>query len=325
MRKVISLILDYFLILIVGFAIGMFIFVQYFDSISLVAGERYFVPKEVVLYGIFCVLPIIFIILPFALILYKIRHRSNPKSTFITFIVLSLVNWFGFYPLTLKLQTVYEKNLYAKNYNPEQKPLTKGYFRKANAKLYYFNKKSDLDSANVIIIEDSKNPGNFAEENIIDVSEKSDFEKFASPFRDPLIKETVTNIPYPVINIFSSIKSQALHAWNYGFVSWICFCSLGFALCSIYGVVKFSHWRMVNVLGAFILSGIVIWFNDFYYSQLNSSARNFLQSLFYEGGRLNFFIDKGIEFPLVLINMTFFVVLLIIGILVAILRRKEEK
>lgn len=326
MRKVISLILDYFLTLIVGFAIGMFICIQYFDSINLVAGERFFVSKETVVLGIFYTLPVLFLLLPFALVLYKTRHKNNPVLRCATFAVLSLLNWFIFYPITLKLQTVAEKKI---SENAEKSAffklndLTSGYFRRANGKLYFFNKETESNSAEVILLEDSAAPLAFAKEEKLDVSEKSEFYKNSSPFRDPLVKETMMDIPYQIINIFHSIKFQAIRAWNYGIISWLCFCSLGFALCSLYSLIKFSSWRMINALSALVFTGFVIWFNDFYFSPMNNGMRNFLQSLFYEGGNLNFFIDKGIEFPLMIINLLFGLLFTIAGIVIAIFRNRE--
>ena len=326
MRKVISLILDYFLTLIVGFAIGMFICIQYFDSINLVAGERFFVSKEIIVLGIFYTLPVLFLLLPFALVLYKTRHKNNPVLSCATFAVLSLLNWFIFYPVTLKLQNVAEKKFSENARNPtffKLNDLSSGYFRRANGKLYFFNKETESNSAEVILLEDSAAPLDFAKEEKIDVSENSDFYKSSSPFRDPLVKETMTDIPYQVINVFHSIKFQAIRTWNYGFIPWICFCSLGFALCSLYSLIKLSSWRMINALTALVFTGLIIWFNDFYFSPLNNGMRNFLQSLFYEGGKLNFFIDKGIEFPLMLINLLFGLIFTIAGIVIAIFRNRE--
>lgn len=326
MRKVISLILDYFLTLIVGFAIGMFICIQYFDSINLVAGERFFVSKEIIALGIFYTLPVLFLLLPFALVLYKTRHKNNPVLSCATFAVLSLLNWFIFYPVTLKLQNIAEKKFSENAGNPtflKLNDLSSGYFRRTNGKLYFFNKETESNSAEVILLEDSAAPLDFAKEEKIDVSEKSEFYKSSSPFRDPLVKETMTDIPYQAINVFHSIKFQAIRAWNHGFIPWICFCSLGFALCSLYSLIKLSSWRMINALTALVFTGLIIWFNDFYFSPLNNGMRNFLQSLFYESGKLNFFIDKGIEFPLMLINLLFGLIFTIAGIVIAIFRNRE--
>lgn len=325
MRKVISLVLDYFLTLIVGFAIGMFICIQYFDSINLVAGERFFVSKETFVLGIFYTLPVMFLLLPFALMLYKIRHKNNPAASFATFALLSALNWFVFYPVTLKLQSLAEKNFSENTDFSKLNELSSGYFRRANGNLYFFRKKTQENSAEVVLLKDSAGQLDFAKEEKIDVSENSEFYKSSSPFRDPLVKETMTEIPYRAINVFHSIKTQAVRAWNYGIVPWLCFCSIGFALCSLYSLIKFSSWRMVNALGTLVFSGIVLWFNDFYFSPANSGMRNFLQSLFYEGGKLNFFIDNGIEFPLMVINLLFGAIFTAIGIATAILRHKQGK
>lgn len=325
MRKVISLILDYFLTLVVSFAIGMFICIQYFDSINLVAGERFFVSKETVVLGVFYTLPVMFLLLPFALMLYKIRHKDNPALSLAVFAALSLLNWFIFYPVTLKFQTIAEKK-FSESKNTDffkLNELSSGYFRHSAGKLYFFNKQTEENSADVILLDDSSAPLDFAKEEKIDVSVSSEFYRDSSPFRDPLTKETMKDIPYQIINIFHSIKFQAIRAWNYGFISWLCFCSLGFALCSLYSLIKFSSWRMVNALTALIFTGTAIWFNDFYFSTTCGGMRNFLQSFFYEGGKLNFFIDKGIEFPLMLINLLFGLIFTVIGIVIAIFRNKE--
>lgn len=324
MRKVISLISDYFLTLIVGFAIGMFICIQYFDSINLIAGERFFVSKETIVLGIFHTLPVMFFLLPFALMLYKIRHKDNPAQSFITFVCLSLLNWFIFYPVTLKLQNIAEKNFSEKNANLELKKLTSGYFRQSGGKLYFFSKEPEPDSADVILLENRAEPLDFAKEEKLDLSRTSEFYRNSSPFRDPLAKDTMNDIPYHVINIFHSIKFQAIRAWNYGLISWLCFCSLGFALCSLYSLIKLSSWRMINALSALFFTGILIWFNDFYFSPMNSGMRNFLHELFYESGKLNFFIVNGIDFPLMLINLLFGLTFTATGIVIAILRNKKQ-
>ena len=80
---------------------------------------------------------------------------------------------------------------------------------------------------------------------------------------------------------------------------------------------------MINALNALVFRGLVIWFIDFYFSPINNGMRNFLQSLFYESGKLNFFIDKGIEFPLMLINLLFGLIFIIAGIVIAIFRNRE--
>ncbi len=323
MKKIISLLSCYFLTLIVSFAIGLFIFMQYYDSINLVAGMNFSNIYEKLILGLFRTLPVIYILLPFSLILYKIRHKDNPVISFITFAVLTALNWFVFFPLTLKIQVSVEKNLFEKNYSAQKNTLSKGYFRKANEKLYFFNKGTEENDANVILIEDFTNPLDFAKEEKIDISENSNFAKDSFPFKDPLVKETMLDIPYSVINIFNSIKIRALHSFSYGYVSWLCFCSLGFALASLYAFVKFSSWRLVNAVSVLLCSSALVWFNDFYFCTQNNSMRLSLEKLFYSGGKLNFFIENGIAFPLMIINLTIGFVFLICGIITAVIRKRD--
>lgn len=323
MRKVIALILDYFLILLFGFMVGMFIFLQYFDSISLVAGTKVTLSREIVLYGVFSTLPVLFILAPFGMMLYKLRHRSNPKATFATYCLLCLVNWLFFYPLTLTLQNQVVKTLNSENLN-KQNDLSADYFRKSCGKLYYFSHKSQKGKAEVILVEDPLDAECFATETEIDVSNDSAFEKDSYPFHDPLIMESMTDIPYSIINIFRAIKTQAIHAWGYGIISWLCFCTFALALVSFYSMIKFSSWRLVNALLMMFFTAVVIWFNDFYFSTLNDGPRNFLRSLFYDSGRLNFFIDRGIEFPLALINLLVALIFTVFGIMLTILRNQED-
>lgn len=323
MRKVITLILDYFLILVIGFIIGMFIFLQYYDSISLVAGTKVTLSREIVLYGVFSTLPVLFILAPFGMMLYKIRHRSNPKSTFATYCLLCLVNWFLFYPLSLMFQNQMSKDMSSENIN-NQNDLSAEYFRKSCGKLYYFSHKSKDGIADVVLVEDPLDVNSFASEVEVNVDGNSDFAKDSYPFHDPLIKESMNDIPYLIINLFRSIKVQAIHAWNYGIIAWLCFCSFGFALGSFYSLLKFSSWRLVNAFLMLFFTSVVIWFNDFYFSVYNEEPRNFLRSLFYDSGKLNFFVDRGIEFPLMLINLLVALVFVVSGIMLTILRNQEE-
>lgn len=324
MRKVISLIIDYFLILLVGLFIGLFIFLQYFNGINLVAGISVPLAREVVIYGIFSTFPVLFLTTPFCLVLYKIRHRSNPKASLITFICLCLLNWCLFYPLILTFQNTALKTLPEESEIHDSFTLSKGYFRKANDKLYYFKKTAKENSADVILLNDKAEPSKFSEDYTLDLSDESEFHKSTSPYRDPLIKESLTDIPYYVIEVFKSIKIQAFNAWKNGFISWACFISIGFALASVYGLIRMSSWRMINALLTLTLSGLVIWFNHFYFSPFNENIRRFFQSLFYDGGHLGFFLERNIEFPLMLINIIFGLVFIIIGIFIAILRHQEE-
>ena len=325
MRKVISLIGDYFFILFFGTITGIFLFLQYYSSTNLIAGKEIEFSGRILLYGLFNTLQVIFLIAPMCIIFYKIRHRSNPKASFITFSILCLANWLLFYPVTLTLINQSEKKSLQTDAIQDSTQLSQGYFRKSLDKVFYFNHPEEDNFADILMLHDTKKPEDFAKEMTLYLSEKSDFAKENYPYRDPVVKESLANTPVYIINMFESIKFQAARAWNYGLISWICFCSIGLALCSSYCFLKLSSWRLVNALFAITATTLIIWFNDFYFSSLATNFREFMQNLFYESGKLSFFIEKGIEFPLMILNLLISLIFIACGILIAILRKQEDK
>lgn len=325
MRKILSLILDHFVIIICGTILGLFVFNQYFNSISLVAGKNLSFSKEAFFYGLFQTLPVTFFLVSFASVLYKIRHKSYPKASFITYCCLSLITWGVFFPITLTFQKKVFENMTPINELKNNQPLSGNYFRKSDGKIYYFIKDSSQDLAPVFLLSNPDNPESFAEEKSIDISPESDFSKNSEPFRDPLSHESMRGIPYALIETFSSLKIQAFNSWHNGIIAWLCYCSFGFALCSVYSFIKFSSWKMINAYLNLTFTGLIIWFNYFYYTSKCQSFRNFLRSFFYDGGKLMFFTDRSIEFPLMLINSFIGLVLLTCGIIISILRNQEER
>ncbi len=325
MRKILALILDYFVILLCGTILGLFVFNQYFNSISLVAGKNLAFSKDAFFYGLFQTIPVMYLLVFFSLVLYKIRHKAYPKASFITYCGLALVTWGLFFPITLTLQNKVYENLVPIKEIKDGLPISGNYFRKTDGKIFYFVKDSNQGQSNVIQFISPENPEAFAEEKSLDISNESEFYKSSDPFRDPLSHDSMTGIPYALIETFSSIKIQAFNSWHNGIISWICFCSLGLALCSVYAFIKFSSWRMVNAYLTLAFTGIIIWFNYFYFTAKCTSFRTFMRNFFYDDGKLSFFTDRNIDFPLVVINCLISLVLMTCGIIIAILRKQEEE
>ena len=73
MKKPIALIIDFLILLGAGLATGLFIYTQYFNSISLVAGRSSQFSSEIIIYGIFETLPIIFALIPMGIMFYVDR------------------------------------------------------------------------------------------------------------------------------------------------------------------------------------------------------------------------------------------------------------
>ena len=263
MRRALSLILDYIMLLIFGTLIGFIIYLQYFGSISLVAGRTISLSRNIIIFGIFKTLPIIYLLLPFGLMLYKIRHKSRPVLTAFTYTALCLFTWLLLYPFTLRIQEKLSSNLTPDTILKDQLPLSKNYFRTQNGNIYYFISDEQDGYADVITVHNEKNSESHPIPEKLDISNTSDFYINTQPFRDPLIKDTITDIPFSVIKILDSIKSQAINAKSNGYISWLAFASLGFALCGLYAFIKMSSWHLINAFTILALSSAIIFFNYF--------------------------------------------------------------
>lgn len=325
MRKVLNIILDYFVIFTGGAIIGLFIYSQYANSICLVAGKHFPFTREILINGLFKTLPVIYIVITVFIVLYKIRHRSAPCATFITYCSLSLFTWLVLFPLTLTLQKTASENLSSIEELRDEQTLSSDYFRKTDGAIYYFIKNSDKQKAEVFQIIDPEFPESFASEKELDISKDSAFYNSNLPFRDPILKDSMTDTPFGLIQCFYSLKEKAKDAWNNGYIAWLCFASLGFALSSVYAFIKFSSWRMINAYLSVAFTGLIIWFNYFYFTSKFDGFRSFLYSLFYDGGKLGFFVNRNIDFPLTLINLIVGILLSAVGIVIAVLRNQEER
>ncbi|MBQ1949281.1 MAG: hypothetical protein II367_03885 [Treponema sp.] len=322
MRKPVALILYYLTVTMLNLAVGIFFFTQYFNSITLVAGKSIDFSAEVIAYGLFESLPLVFILVPMFVTFYKIRHLGSPVSSCITYCALMLVTWFCFFPLTEVLQ----KNVYSMLTpieNLESKSdLSGGYFRNINGKLYYFVSDSKNNVADVFKLFDSARPNSYADRDFIQIGNLSRFSDSAGEFHDPIIKESSPEIPFKISEIAATLKSSARNAWDNGLIAWLCFCSLGFALTSLYSFVRISSWKLVNFYWVSFFTSIVLWFNYFYFQPEFSLVRKALFNLFHESGRLSFFLVRDISLPLTCINLIFALIMTSIGIINATSKRR---
>lgn len=315
MSKPIILILDYIAFTLLGLLGGLFLFSQYFNAISLVAGKNTVFSAEILVYGVFFILPIIFITISMFLAFYKIRHLSSPVSSCITYSILSAFTWFIMYPATLMIQEKVLPMVTPIEQLENKQELSGGYFRKINGTIYYFIHDTKNDSANVVRLYDSKAPNDFAKVGTISVSTNSEFAAFSGNFHDPIIKESMEKTPYNISKIFDFYKMKAERTWNIGIIAWLFFCSLGLALGSVYGLIRISSWKLLNSFWILIMSCMIIWFNFFYYQPVFSTIRTAINRFLFDPSKLNFFIENEIELPLFAVNILVSIIMILIGIL----------
>lgn len=314
MSKPIILILDYIAYTLLGLLCGLFFFSQYFNAISLVAGKNTIFSAEILVYGVFSLLPVIFITISMFIAFYKVRHLSSPVSSCITYSVLSAFTWFIMYPATLMVQEKVLPMVTPIEQLERKQELSGGYFRKINGTVYYFIHDTENDSADVVCLYDSKAPNDFAKAGTISVSTNSEFADFSGDFHDPIIKESMEKIPYNVSKIFDFYKSKAERTWDTGIVAWLFFCSFGLALSSLYSLIRVSSWKLLNSFWILIMSCFIIWFNFFYYQPVFSIIRTAINRFLFDPSKSNFFMENEIELPLFAVNMLLSTIMILIGI-----------
>ena len=313
MRKPIALLLVYLFVLTLSTCAGIFFFAQYFNSLNLVSGITAFFSSDLIIFGLFESLPAVLMTIMLFITFYKIRHLSNPVSSMITYSVLCVFTWFLLLPASIVLKNQVYKQILSMEEIQQSTELTGKYFRIIDGKNYYFINDTVDGTADVVMLYDNRSPNTHAFIKKITISDNND----ALSFHDPIMKESKVAIPFHIMELSSSIKKQANESWENGYIAWICFCSLGFALCSIYFVIKMSSWKLVNSLWALIIFIVILWINYSYYIPSFAILKNSLEGFFYDSNHLQYFVNHHISFPLMLINCFIGIVSVVIGIIIS--------
>lgn len=325
MKESLKMLLSFFIVLFFALTCGTLIYIQYATAESLVAGHSVTFTKGFVLYGFLQNASIVFLLMiPFMLI-YKIRHLSSPVATAITFSLLCIFVWIVLLPLS---QIGNEKFFHDKELSlKENAVLSGGYFRKSGDNYFYFLSDEDKTSetARTLQIFDSENPEKFGNEVLLSTGKISEFALNAKPFKDSIIKQNMYDRPDRMMSLFNIYSKSVNRAWKNGFISWICFCSLGFALASTYAFVKLSKWRMINFSFIMVVHLLTFLMNTIYYSDSFFNVRLFLSRLFYgqDFSRFSYFQNHLIQMPLVAINVLFGILVIATGTIATRIRAKK--
>ena len=247
MKKAWFLVLQYILFLFVGSLLGVFIYTQFYSNINLVAGFPVAFSKYPLVKGLFVFLPIVLLVIGMYLSLYKVRHFSNP------------VSWLVFLPLTLKCIDYVNPLVEKIDESKPENILSRGYFRQVGNIYYYFLEEQKGDIIQVISIDSV--PNSFGSIKQLDLSNDSEFSKATYPFTDPIIKNSLNNIPYRIMKVFDNVKENLFNALNKGIFSWLLVCSFGFALWSVYGLIRVSSWKLINTFMIIFMQGFIILVN----------------------------------------------------------------
>lgn len=317
MKKALSLLLTYFLFLVIGTAVGMFFYYIYLNIQSSVAGQPFeFFQKEELLRVLFYVLKCL-LLFACPLMVYKRISNKGGVAHFLFFIVLSALTWVLFVPLLGHLEAKVSYNT-----KDSSKLLTKGYFRQSGNKIYYFttdyNKSTVYDTSTIII--DTSPDGTVEVENL---KASRDFVLFrdSAPYSDILIKNTFAPSESQEIISFSLIMEHAMKAFAKGWTYWLAFLSLGLLLTTLYGTADLFRWRLLNTGFLLIMTFGILCAHTLYYHPVFTSFRR----QYINNRGFFIFLSKFMDDPLlVLTNVVLSFVFIIIGIVRFATRKKRS-
>ena len=316
MKTSLSFLISYILVCVAGTLLcaSFFMFVKEL-SYFIVGQTLPLFSLDFFLRGVFYSFPGVCMVTQLLLVLYIIRHPANHFFPLITYTILAIVSWAVLIPCNFKLFDAYEK---VADTGSVKTVLSTDYFREDCGGVFYYSCVRDSERADGLFIDTKGYTGeNSAVVPFVDavIPENKSLE-----FSDVLIKNAVKTpsmISYPV-HLYKAFFEKARKCWNTGILAWISFASVGLAIASLYGLQFFSSWRLLNSLLIFVAGAGVL----------------FLNSLFYEEGRferLSSLLSDGIlaKIPLdnplvVLLNFLIFVICLVYGIIMGLVRSKKE-
>lgn len=293
--------------------VGELAYMVYFNTAHFVVGR----PIELVnayalARGFFIVVPVVIVLSPLFLSLYRIRHSGGGFLPVIVYILLCATTWTVLLPLFIEFKRKAEGTL-----SPVSKSsLTAGYFRPYSGEVAYLPHDAPAPETAVVL-------NSTGDENAVCFSQidMSVMEAESAPFADILIRETVPPVPAWIVSGMDMIEMHAELAWKSGRFAWLGFLSFAFALCSTYAVSFCSDWRLVDILYLLIMDGGVLSFNLLYYSEYFKRLREAGAPL---ANALSFFARSG-DPLLICINVSIAILCIAVGCLAAAVRVKRLK
>lgn len=239
---------------------------------------------------------------------YRIRHPYGVIQT-LFYIGLCLITWLVLFPVVTKVKSV----VYPKLDSEERKlDLSEKVFRSVNGRVYYFLRDFHTDPLTgedtpAIVIDTSED----GEVEYVTVKDTADFELYteAAPYREILIKGSFpTGSIKTFINLPLIIRRGELSLQK-GISFYLGFLTFAFAICSLYALTNYYHWKLISVVMIFLETVGILLFNTMYFS-------NFMNPIIYKltnNGFFNF-LNRFMDEPLLnLINLICGIVFITIG------------
>lgn len=301
--------------MVVGIAGGSLLYSLYLNVLESVAGNKLvFFDAANYLKALFFVMPCVCIIICPIIAFAHIR-RTGGVILRLFYVFLSLLTWIIILPITL----CYGEPFLNRS-NTRDSGLSSGYFRQEDNKVYYFAQDLSFYEDSTAIIIDTDRLGQVSVEKMDEISANSLYEK-SYPYTDVLVKNTFKNGYLPKFVDFGVIIKNADSALNAGWSYWLAFLSLGLLLCSTYALSGLYAWKLVNVGNILAVTVVALFVNS--YVLVNPTMYSAIVTI----NNLKFFAFLGqfmYEPFLVLLNIIFSVIIIIIGIIKLIIRKKNK-
>ena len=317
MKKALSFILIYLVLLITGTLLSTVLYSLYLNVTGFTAGKplNLFNTPDIIKSFFYVSACICFLICPF-LSYYRIRHSYGILQT-CAYTLIFCLTWFVIFPANARLKR-YVNNNYSSTQPKEA--LTGGYFRKVGGKIYYLAEDYNFDKTTKVIEinTDEDIPSKYG---VVFADEDFELLTAGKQYRDVIIKSTFEDSPMPHFISLQKLVSFGEEALEKGVISYLCFLSLALALFTVYGITAFFEWKLLSVCAVALFSAGILSANTLYFSSAFASFKNHIYeiSLF---NFLNGFIDNSF---LVVANCGLSLLFIIFGSIVFFVHKKSEK
>lgn len=282
-------------------SVAAYLYMQEIQLTLLVAGTKLpFINFKLFAKGFLIYFPLCsaFSLLPFSF--YLIRHKFKIAQYLIPYIIISIIVFFGIFPLGIEIQ--HHSDLLTKQIKTDLTPLSPGYFRATSHHIDYYISTNTDGTSEVLHIARPTTTTSVTEiypktiqQNRLDYNSFSDpliFDVFGADNHLSVLKQSLR-----------FLEQKMIEAYSNGFLSFFAFMSIGFALSSVIGLRRFAKWRLLNLMNMLLAYFGIILVNFILYSNQIYEKIPFL--------------EPAKNWLPVVINVVFFLIFTTIGIVCA--------
>ncbi len=319
MKTIISVIISYILLVIVGTLFFGTVIMLYQAATAFVVGTPLTLFSfRGMMNGMLVFFPVGSLFIPMFLFLMLIRHSRQSKiAGIITVAVISLLTWTFAVPASFEIAKA--QNVFSEK---KARRLSPGFFREIDNAVYYFTSVDSRGYASGIEIKENDVSSHvyslekvhlFYDKQIGNSDTKKDF-------ADPIIGN---GLEVPVMlkhsmRLLGFIEEKAFESWNQGYFSWLMFISMIAAFIAVSGLIECSVWRLVNAFYVIIVTILILVINCLAFN-------NIFDSLIFRLTNVFPFLERFSNYVFVALNIFFVLVLTFVGILSAGLKATSKE